>query len=350
MRHFGVSLAGIALALAAVGAQAAPPRYTVESMPIEPDWDSYANTIAGEFVAGNATSSDGHHEVAVISDHRKYRHRQVFNGRFTVVNGVNASGTLVGRGQSKATQGNHAFIAPIGEPARWLIPVGFDSDSVAEAVNDAGTVVGWYRENVQYSPMTAFIWKEGALKVIPPLQAGSNNWPHAINAAGTVVGHSVDSDLRPQAFTYNGDVLTQLQSLSKFGADAYGINVQGWVVGRAYVDDLDSRPVLWRDGQLIDLGMLPAATSATAFAVNAGGVVVGAYELDNNSPRGWVWSDGQLADLNDLVDGLPAHAVVLDARAVDDQGRIAATLGRWSHADHRWRTVGAVLKPVEAAH
>jgi probable HAF family extracellular repeat protein len=141
-----------------------------------------------------------------------------------------------------------------------------------------------------------------------------------------------------------------LQSLNKFGSDAHGINTQGWVVGRAFVNEVDCRPVLWRDGQLTDLGLLPGVGNATAFGINTAGVVVGESWFTDDTTRGWVWADGVLADLNDLVDGLPSRAIVTSARGVDDQGRIAVTLGRWSHSENRWRTTGAVLYPVEAKH
>ena len=62
--------AGAALALAAIGAQAAPPRYTVKAMPLEPQWDSSAKAIAGDFIAGSTKSADGFHEVAVLSNRR----------------------------------------------------------------------------------------------------------------------------------------------------------------------------------------------------------------------------------------------------------------------------------------
>lgn len=331
--------AGWALAVVLPAVLAAPPRYTLEAVPAPDGWNTDASALGGDFLAATAKSSDGAHQVALVVDRHQVRDCKAFHKRVTVANSINAEGTVAG------VAGDRAFYAPLKGRAQHLFPNGFDGQSAADSINARGEMAGYYitRSSGQHQ---AFIWRRGGFDTIPPLHKGQPNWARAINDLGVAVGVSYDARGGSHAFVHDGTT-RELPGLGQWGADAWAINASGWVVGTSRVDsNLNGRPVLWRDGQVTDLG---AANDIRGIArgINAQGAVVGTqYGLVYGDTRGWVWMDGQLVELNQLVDGLSAPWKVTAAKAIDDRGRIAVTLGHWSKVDHRFRRVAAVLTPV----
>jgi probable HAF family extracellular repeat protein len=136
------------------------------------------------------------------------------------------------------------------------------------------------------------------------------------------------------AFRWQDGVLTDLGALPGVNSSAAGaINARGWSVGQSENGAIDPvtnfpeiRAVLWKNGQIIDLGTL-GGNESLATDVNAGGQVIGAAAdaiLDplsmfgfGTQTRAFIWQNGAIQDLGTL--GGPDAA----ALSVNDSGQVA---------------------------
>ena len=113
------------------------------------------------------------------------------NAPYTVVNGVNDAGTIVGSFGDK--DGRHGFILTDG--ISTTITCGNPSLAYAYGINNAGDVVGEYYTGPNDSVTSGFLWSNGTCTTI--------NYPGSpttsisgINDAGMIVGNYGDSIFR----------------------------------------------------------------------------------------------------------------------------------------------------------
>jgi probable HAF family extracellular repeat protein len=172
----------------------------------------------------------------------------------------------------------------------------------------------------------------------------------ALNNGGTAAGQSDTSALdvfapnvnpflnvdpfAPHAFTFRNGARTDLAVLAPgLGAGPSSINDRGDVVGLAESGQIDPQvgipavvSVLWRDGQIFNLGALPGGFESVANTSNNRGQIVGASLNGVPDPfsmagvgiqlRAYLWEKGTMSDLGTL--GGP------DAQAffINDRGQI----------------------------
>lgn len=173
----------------------------------------------------------------------------------------------------------------LAEPAdEWI-------DMTATAINDAGHAVGWARDHAGAS--RAFIWDaDNVVTAIPELD------------------HAVDVDGR-------GRVL--------------GVNDAG-------------EPVIWNDGEVIQLPALPGGYRFTPSAMNDNGYVVGSgWSVDGRRQHAFLFADGEYVDL-----GLaPGDNNSSEAAAISNTGMILGTSHRMTDGDITSR---AVIWHITAKH
>ena len=106
---------------------------------------------------------------------------------------------------------------------------------------------------------------------------------------------------------------------------AFGINNQREVVGRATVPSGETHAILWRDGQMVDLGTLPGGSYSEAFAINDVGQVVGFSYNDQSTCtafdgcwHAFLWQDGTMTDLGGLDPRFQSYAY-----SINNRGQIA---------------------------
>jgi probable HAF family extracellular repeat protein len=184
--------------------------------------------------------------------------------------------------------------------------------------------------------------------------------PNQINERGTAVGSSATSIPAPadsnlgvcdgvdgdvpfvfHAFQWQNGVVSDLGALQ--GSDncsvASAINAHGEIVGHSEIDAIDPlfgvkefHAVLWRDGEILDLGTFGGHYSLVA-SINNRGQIAGAatnaipdpfslaYQLVNSSAgtqtRAFLWEDGHKKDLETLG-GPDAQAFL-----INDNGQVA---------------------------
>jgi probable HAF family extracellular repeat protein len=213
--------------------------------------------------------------------------------------GLNDNGQVVGfafDGSAAGGAHNHAFLWENGvmidlfpEPAH----------SLANAINDAGQVVGQYNLNRPY------IWQDGGFIELGSF-GGGNSWGYAldINNAGQVVGSSPVNNgsegLSQHAFLWEDGVMIDLGALPGLpDSRAHAINELGQVVGFSSVFDPDTtdesfESFLWEDGVMIDLGV-PGDLNR-AHDINDSGQIVGW-----SSSGAYIYEDGVVTNLNTLI-------------------------------------------------
>lgn len=137
--------------------------------------------------------------------------------------------------------------------------------------------------------------------------------------------------------------ITDLGTLGGTDSVAYDVNDYAEVVGWSYTQGGDMRAFLWRNGQMINLGVLPGATSSVATGINNLGDVVG-----YSGGRGFYWSDGVMTEMPKFDGGTGVYPEdISDAGracgyAYDDGG---LAKGFWWDASQNWDFLQELTAP-----
>jgi probable HAF family extracellular repeat protein len=233
--------------------------------------------------------------------------------------GLNNNGQVVGYAFDGSQAGgarNHAFLWEDGVMTD-LFPV--PQHSAANAVNDAGQVVGNYNLN------RPFIWEDGVFTDLGGFN-GSNGfgYAHDINNAAQVVGSSFADNgsegIQQQAFLWQNGVMTNLGALPGLpDSRAHAINELGQVVGFSSSFDPETTDEIYEsfvysNGTMIDLGVPGEAN--IAHDINDSGQIVGW-----SSGRAYIYDEGVVTDLDTLIpagSGLTLYA----ATGINNAGQI----------------------------
>ena len=166
--------------------------------------------------------------------------------------------------------------------------------SFATGINNNGEVVG------NFGNGRAFLYKDGAVAKIEPLEGGNAIGVSAINNAGVIVGNSVNSDAGsdstpvivvsgqtmalpslsnaiPHAINDSGQIAGAAQGMGAFvyhagaavsiggeGSAAYGMNADGDVVGISE----NSRAFVHGSGGTVEIGALPGNSYSSGNSIN----------------------------------------------------------------------------------
>ncbi|MFG0274577.1 MAG: hypothetical protein ACF8QF_05935 [Phycisphaerales bacterium] len=267
------------------------------------------------------------------------------NGQITLVapgvggaaTGVSDTGLVVGNldlGDSE-TSGLTPFLWNNGQLD--FIFDGLDF-SLASGVSDAGLVSGTVNGQ-------AAIWSSAGGTQILTFAGASDGFGNgnAVSANGIVVGAAVtaDSGFNTHAFRYDqSGAMLDLGTLGGAFSEALGVNDSGDVVGFSSRGDGTDAGFLYRDGQMIDLGLFDGEFSGRAVAINNNGQIVG---QDGggffSNAIAWIWEDGQKTALADLVAVDPGFEIV-EVFDINDDGDILVNIREIS----TFTTFGAVLR------
>jgi probable HAF family extracellular repeat protein len=126
-------------------------------------------------------------------------------------------------------------------------------------------------------------------------------------------------------------------------AAAFGINGVGDVVGTAQGQSRNTLPVLWSQGDIVRLPLLPGDTSGTAYGINSTGAICG-QSVGGTLIRAVLWSGGGIQDLGNLGGG--ASGGIASATCINDAGVVAGNSyppgGGLTHAFHWSPVTGSI--------
>ena len=111
---------------------------------------------------------------------------------------------------------------------------GYTGQSFALYMNAFGEVTGKiYTDTTTNSTYYAFLYNGTSVQNLGTFlsPAGGNSQPTGINSSGEVVGFAYNSTNSPQAFIYEGGIITDLGQYGGTNSDGYGITDSGMVVG-----------------------------------------------------------------------------------------------------------------------
>jgi len=199
---------------------------------------------------------------------------------FSVGNGVNDAGTVVGNGTTTSWgAGALPLIWQGGAVAQLPLPAG-ETLGRAEAVNNDGLVAGSVDGG---SAQIAAIFTTGGASIVTATTPGGcyANTLYGINDAGLAVGTGIDPGnlARNVGFLYDTTTgaASEVGALPGHnGALCFGVSEAGHVVGSSMLNQGEGLPFVWTAAGGIEPVPLPAGTSqGSARDANSDGWVVG---------------------------------------------------------------------------
>ena len=267
-------------------------------------------------VAGFAVPPSGY-QRAFLYDGTAMRDLGTLGGSLSDAMAINAGGQVVGWAQTLSGE-THAFLYD-GATMRDLGTLG-GSWSLAVAINAGGQVVGYAFP--ASGGAHAFLYDGATMRDLGTL-GGTGSVAYAINADGQVAGYSLTAVGGPHAFLYDGTAMRDLGTLGGSSSTAVAINASGQVVGHALPPSGGARAFLYDGTAMRDLGTL-GGNHSDALGINAGGQVVGRAETSDGETHGFLYDGTAMRDLNSLLEASGDGWTVIEARAINDAGQIAA--------------------------
>ena len=189
------------------------------------------------------------------------------------------------------------------------------SFSAANAINEAGHVVGFSGLPPNGFPLRPFLWVEGTMTNLGTL-GGNTSLAFGINNVDQVAGTSTLSSGFSHAFLWEDGVMMDLGTPTNIASDANAINDAGQIAGTIYLTAF-----IWEDGVMTELGTLPGFAGSVGHGINqAGEVVGGAFACHFCEARAVHWADGAMTDLG-VLPGWDSSG----ASAINDVGQIVGT-------------------------
>jgi probable HAF family extracellular repeat protein len=218
-------------------------------------------------------------------------------GSFSIGLGINASGQVVGYGDTSTPNGTetHAFRTTSSGGLNAASDLGVLSGmngSRAFGINSSGQAVG-DSFNTSTGADLAFRADPGAaMKSLGLLAGGTYSQAVAINGSAMVVGNADSSSAVEVAYrTTAGGGLSTATVLGFLGggsfSSALGINDLGWVVGVGDTSTSSQDAWVWNGGSLIDLNNVLVNGQGwnlfSATGINDAGWIVGTGELNGET-------------------------------------------------------------------
>lgn len=207
-------------------------------------------------------------------------------------NGI-ATGRSLGNPSTAYTYtvaGGRVALPNLASPARNF--------SVGNGVNSSGTVVGTGATTTFGSNPLPLIWKNGTVAQLPLPSGQTSGRANDINDSEIAVG-SVNGGINEAPVIYSGSTATLITTAASNGSlmrTAFSINDAGLIAGSGVDPANAARNVgMVYDsvaGTMVDIGALPGLNGSLAFDVSNAGHVVGGSMLNQGSSTPFIWTAG----------------------------------------------------------
>ncbi len=187
------------------------------------DMNTADHTVVGLFKT--STSSN---DQAFTFKGTTYKILQVPGAISSLLTGINRSDEMVGVYEDSADIA-HGFLYSEGKFTTIDYPGA--TQTGAEAINDSGSIVGWYESN----GIHGFLYDRGNYSSIDFPGAQGFTAAIGINSVGEIVGYWTDNSSMDHGFLLNGNTFTSLDFPQAQGTSAAGINDVGQITGN-YTD------------------------------------------------------------------------------------------------------------------
>lgn len=236
--------------------------------------------------------------------------------------------TIVGRLKTPAPASTAVAFSYVDGVTTPLIAPPGSTSSNADAINDAGLIVGDCSVAGTLQPAQ---WIGGVGATIP-LRGWTSAVANDVSDTGVICGYISNSGvLAARAFQLDKGDLTDAGTLFGYTTSAQRVNNHGAMVGYASFPIPDgvgyhTRGFLWKDGAFTIIEPPPGFVSCLAHGINDDGWVVGNASGAAIVPpvRGFLWRDGVATLLDDLIPP-DSGLSILGALAIDAEGVIAAS-------------------------
>jgi probable HAF family extracellular repeat protein len=193
--------------------------------------------------------------------------------------------------------------------------------SVGSGVSGDGNVVTGYSFDADFN-ITAFRWTSGGgMQSIGTLPGGISSEGRKVSRDGSTIIGIAGTPQGDRAITWTesgGMQSLSLLSPGDSGSSAWGVNANGTVVAGSS----GSTAVIWTNGVVQDIGMLPGATNAIAYTLSDDCALVGGYSFFGFEATATLWS--QTLGTVDLNAYLPTIGVDLTGWELDYTRDISA--------------------------
>jgi probable HAF family extracellular repeat protein len=327
---------GLILATLAGLASSSSAGFTIQSLGVlTPTGTSEGTAInASGQVAGSATNAFGNTVAVSTAGSGSFQAIALAQAASSLASSINAGNDVAGT-YVDGSRIRHGFYTSSGSIV-VINPLTGGTYTQANGINNNGQVVG--TGNIGNGTTRAFYLASGSTAtIISPLGTGTYNVGNGINNNGTVVGSSETSPggiVHPFLSTNGGlavDLLTR-NSAGNFSFNTYGMAIanDGNVAGYGDVGRFEHAfyaPA--NGGPLVDLGVLPGASSSEALALNDQALVVGESGFGSSSPGqpaslGFLWGANYgMVSLNSLISSTDqSNWVLLSATGINDSDQI----------------------------
>jgi probable HAF family extracellular repeat protein len=204
----------------------------------------------------------------------------------TAAEGINRSGKIVGFYDTDGTERFHGFLLDRGTFTTFDPPG--SSYTQAIDINVAGKIVGRYKNGV--GPYQGFLRNTNNTFVSFDFPSASETSPGGINAAGKIVGSYRDTNGTSHGFLLDNGAFTTIDvpgATAPNGTWANRINDAGQIVGY-YYNASGTHGFLLNKGVFTTIDVTPCAKNTFAAGINSQNQIVGYYEIADGTTHGFI--------------------------------------------------------------
>lgn len=248
--------------------------------------------------------------------------------------GINNKGWVAGKAAMPGDQNGHAFLWRNGKITDLGTLGGPNSEPSFSPFSEKGDVGGAAETSNPdpngedfcyfgtYLTCLPVLWHDGGVTVLPTL-GGNNGVANQVNNRGQVAGVAETTTLPPpclgtgvgEPVVWDNGVVQDLHVLpgDSFGV-ALAINDNGEAAGFS-ANCSAFHALLWRHGSLTDLGSLGGTAFSLASAINNGGEVAGQSDLPGDTTsHAFLWRKGVMTDLGILPGDSSSSALGINSK------------------------------------